>query len=111
MRKNWMPKIVHADQRLKQNHKEQNLPALHQEQFLLGRELGLMLNQGNIHSPIVKYRRKWCIFFVIHRKYIEKKMEPFNSGELKKIFRNISCIALIGLITSGKRAWQEEEEI
>ena len=29
-----------------------------QEQFLLGRELGLMLNQGNILSPIMKYRRK-----------------------------------------------------
>ena len=28
-----------------------------QEQFLLGRELGLMLNQGNILSPIMKYRR------------------------------------------------------
>ena len=39
----------------------------------------------------------------------EKKMEPFNSGELKKIFRKFSCIALIGLITSGKRTWQEEE--
>ena len=37
-------------------------------------------------------------------------MERFNSGELKKIFRNISCIALIGLIASGRRAWQEEEE-
>ena len=29
---------------------------------------------------------------------------------IKKIFRNISCIALIGLIASGKHAWQEEEE-
>ena len=29
MRKNWMRKILHADQRLKQNHKEENLPALH----------------------------------------------------------------------------------
>ena len=38
-------------------------------------------------------------------------MEPFNSGQLKNIFRNISCIALIGLIASGKYAWQEEEEI
>ena len=38
-------------------------------------------------------------------------MERFNSGELKKIFRNISCIALIGLIANGKYAWQEEEEI
>ena len=37
-------------------------------------------------------------------------MEPLNSGELKKIFRDISCIALIGLIASGKHAWQEEEE-
>ena len=37
-------------------------------------------------------------------------MEQFNSGELMKIFRNISCIALIGLIPSGKHAWQEEEE-
>ena len=41
---------------------------------------------------------------------IEKKMEPFKSGELNKLFRNISCIALIGLIASGKHAWQEEEE-
>ena len=37
-------------------------------------------------------------------------MEPFDSGEAKKIFRNISCIALIGLIANGKYAWQEEEE-
>ena len=37
-------------------------------------------------------------------------MEPFNSEELKEIFRNISCIALIGLIANGKYAWQEEEK-
>ena len=43
-------------------------------------------------------------------KCIEKKMEQFNSGELKKIFRNISRTVLIGLTTSGRRAWQEEEE-
>ena len=28
-----------------------------QEQFLLGKERGPMLNQGNIRSPIMKYRR------------------------------------------------------
>ena len=105
-----MRKILYADQRLKQNQKEEYVPALPQEQFLLGRELELMLNQGNIHSPFMKYRRKWCIFFVIHNMCIEKKMEPFHSGELKKIFRHISCIALVGLIASGKHAWQEEEE-
>ena len=37
-------------------------------------------------------------------------MERSNSGELKIIFRNISCIVIIGLTTSGRRAWQEEEE-
>ena len=40
---------------------------------------------------------------------IEKMMERLNSGESKKIFRNISCIALIGLTASGRKAWQEEE--
>ena len=42
---------------------------------------------------------------------IEKKMEQFNAGELRIIFRNISRILLVGLIASGKHAWQEEEEI
>ena len=36
-------------------------------------------------------------------------MEPFNSGELKKIFR-INCRNLfIGLTIDGKYVWQEEE--
>ena len=42
--------------------------------------------------------------------YLEKTMERLNSGELKTIFRNISCIVIIGLTTSGRKAWQEEEE-
>ena len=42
--------------------------------------------------------------------YIEKMMEQFNSGELMKMFRNISRTALIGLIVSGRKVWQEEEE-
>ena len=37
-------------------------------------------------------------------------MEQLNSGELKKIFRSISCIVIIGLTTSGQHAWQEVEE-
>ena len=41
---------------------------------------------------------------------IEKMMEQFNSGELKKIFRSISHIALIGLTVGRRKAWQEEEE-
>ena len=37
-------------------------------------------------------------------------MEQFKSGELKKIFRNISCMVIIGLTTIGRKPWQEEEE-
>ena len=91
-----MRKILPVDQRPKQNHKEENLLTLHQEQFLLGKELGLMLNQGNILSPVMKYRKKRCIFFVIHNMCIERKMEQFISGELRKISRNISCVLFIG---------------
>ena len=110
MRQNWMRRILHADQRLKQNREEENLPALHKEQFLLRKEFGQMLNQGNICSPFFEISKKLIlIFFVMHKVCIENMMERFNSGELI-FFRNISCIALIGLIASGRKAWQEEEE-
>ena len=69
-----------------------------------------MLNQVNIHSPIMKYRSNWCIFFVMEIKYIEKMMERFNSGDLKKFFRNNSRTVLVGLTTSGRSSRQEEEE-
>ena len=42
--------------------------------------------------------------------YIEKMMEQLNSGESRTIFKNISCIVIIGLTTSGRKPWQEEEE-
>ena len=109
MRWNWMRVILHADQRPKQNHKDENLPARPQEQYLLVKEFGPMLNQENIQSPILKCRRNWFIFFVMEV-YLEKMMERLNSGESKRIFRNISCIVIIGLTTSGRKAWQEEEE-
>ena len=47
-----MQVILQADQRPKQNHKDAILQAHPQELFPFGRELGLMLKQGNIHSPI-----------------------------------------------------------
>ena len=101
--------ILQTDQRPEQNHKDEILPAHPQELYLLGKELGPMLNQVNIQSPIMKYRRNWFIFFVMEV-YPDKTMERLNSGESKTIFRNISCIVIIGLTTNGRTAWQEEEE-
>ena len=46
-----MQVMLQAEQRPKQNHKNEILPAHPQRLFLLGRELGLMLNQENIRSP------------------------------------------------------------
>ena len=37
-------------------------------------------------------------------------MERLNSEESKTIFRNISCIVIIGPTKSGRKARQEEEE-
>ena len=42
------------------------------------------------------------------QEYKEKMMERLNSGELKTIFKNVSSIVIIGLTTSGRKAWQEE---
>ena len=47
MRYNWMRKILHADQRQKQNHKEENLLSRHQELFWWTEGIGLISNQGN----------------------------------------------------------------
>ena len=102
-----MRKNLHADQRLKQNHKEENLSALSQEQFLLGRELGLMLNQGNIPYEVSKK----VMYLLRHSQHVYRKEDgAVQFWRIKKIFRHISCSALIGLIASGKHAWQEEEE-
>ena len=49
-------------------------------------------------------------FFVIHNMCIEKKMEQFISGELRKIFRIHSHNLFICLTVDGKHVWQQEEE-
>ena len=109
MRWNRMHVVLQADQRPKQNHNDEILPAHPQEQYLLVKEFGPMLNLENIPSPIIKCRRKWFFFFVMEV-YPEKMVEQLTSGESETIFRNISCVAIIGLTTSGRKAWQEEEE-
>ena len=84
--------ILHADQRSKRNHKDENLPALPQELYLLEKEFGPTLNQENIQSPILRYRRNKFIFFVMED-YIEKMMEQLNSGESKTMFKNILVLS------------------
>ena len=49
--------ILQADQRREKNHKDVILPAHPQELYLLGKELGLILNHKNIRSPIIQCRR------------------------------------------------------
>ena len=77
---------------------KENLPALPQEQYLLGKEFGPMLNQGNIHSP--DYGR-------------QEHREDDGAIEFWRIIDNLqkhSRIVLVGLTTVGRKAWQEEEE-
>ena len=100
---------LQADQRPKQNHKDEILPAHPQELYLLVEEFGPMLSQENIQAPILNCRRN-CIIFFVMEVYLETTTERLNSGESKTIFRLISCIVIIGLTKSGRKAWQKEEE-
>ena len=88
--------FLQADQSPKRNHKDENLPALSQELFLLVKELGPMANQENIQSPFMRCRRSWFIFIVMEV-YLEKMMERLISGENRNIFRIILCTDIICL--------------
>ena len=52
-----MQVILQADERPKQNHKDENLPTHPQELYLLVEELGPMLNQENVQFLIMKCQR------------------------------------------------------
>ena len=69
------------------------------------KELGPMLNQENSISDHAVSKK-----LIHHLRHGCRMMEQLNSGELKTIFRNMSRIVLIGLIASGRKPWQEEEE-
>ena len=81
--KNWMPKILYSDQRSKQNHKKENLSVSPND----------MRTSTDVES-------KKCSFSDYE---VSNKMMYF-------FFTHNMCDAFIGLITSGKRAWQEEAE-
>ena len=69
-----MQKILHAEQRQKQNYKDYNLLALHQESFPLNKKKWIDIEPGKYSLSEYEVSKK-----VIH--YIEKKMERFISGE------------------------------
>ena len=71
-------------------------------------EFGQMLNHGNICSPIMKCQRNGFDFCIMEF-YLNKTKELFNSGELKKFFRNISHFVVFGLTACGRKAWEEKE--
>ena len=91
--------IFQADQKQKQNHRNEILPAHPQEQYLLGIELGLMSNHENNRYPISQHAR-------IQRKD-DGAIEFWRIKD--NLQKHISCIVIIGLTTSGRKAWQEEE--
>ena len=65
MRWNRMHVLLQADQRRKQNHKDVFLPAHPQKLYLLGKELGPIVNHKIIRPPIIQCRRNWSISFVM----------------------------------------------
>ena len=93
--------ILQADQRPRQNHKDEILPAHPQEQHLLEKEL--------VQSPNNEVSKK-LIHLLRHGSLPRENDGAIEFWRSKTIFRNISCIVTIGLTKSGRKAWQEEEE-
>ena len=104
-----MQVILQVDQKSKQNHTDVLLSAHPQKLYLLGKELGLILNHKNIRSPTIQCQRNWSIFFIMIV-YLKKMIKRLNPGEWKIIFGIILCILNIDLIISWRASWQEEEE-
>ena len=70
--------ILHAGQRLKQNHKDVFLPAHPLEPYLLGKEFGPMLSQENIQSPMIQCRRNLSIFeWILEIKRLSSEQSSF----------------------------------
>ena len=53
---------------------------------------------------------KKLIHLLRHGRQHREMMKQLNSGETTTIFKNISCVVIIRLTTSGRKPWQEDEE-
>ena len=96
MRSNWMRRILQADQRPKQNHKDENLPALPQEQYLLGKGTWTDVEPGEYSISDYEVSKKLILL-----RHARKQREDDGAIEF--------CIVLIGVTTGGRKAWQKEE--
>ena len=74
------------------------------------KESGLILNEKILLSLRSRSRRKSSIFFDTVKRYNEKTMEQFNSGESRVFFKINFHKSLIGRMIVRKHAWQQEEE-
>ena len=105
MRWDWMHVLLRADQRLKHNHKDVFSASSSTKTIPIGERTWTDVEPQDYSPPIIQCRRNWSIFFVMVV-FFEKMMERLNSGDEKIIFRTI----IIVLTTSGRNAWQDEEE-
>ena len=82
-------------------HSAPNMPSPH-----------FLFSSNNLTPSLSDYEvSKKVTFLLRHSQHVRREEDgAVHSGESRKIFRNISCIALIGLTTSGRRLWQEEED-
>ena len=76
----------------------------------IGERIWTDVEPGEYSISDYEVSKNFFFIFFVMEVYPEKMLEQLNSGESKTIFRKISGIVIIGLTTSGRKAWQEEEE-
>ena len=110
MRYNWMRRILHADQRQKQNHKEREPADSSSGIIPMNRRTWIDIETGKHFLSACEVSKK-IIHLLRHSQQVHReRMGRFISGKSKKIFKVNSHKLLIGLTIDGKHAWQQEEE-
>ena len=105
-----MQVLLQTDQRPKQNHKDVPLPVHPQELYILGKELGPVLNQEEYSLSDYPVSKK-LIHLLRHgslprdRRWSDRILENKRSSS-----ESISCILDIGLMKSGRASCQGEED-
>ena len=99
-----MQVTLQADRKPKKNQKDILLPAHPQKLFLVGKELGLILNQKNIRSLSIQFRRKWSIFFVRHDKLLQE-----DDGAIEFWSKRLSSERILSTLSVGPmKSWRAQ---
>ena len=102
---------LQADPRPKRNQKSRELAGSSPRTIPIGKRTWTHCEPGEYSFSDYEVSKK--LIHLLRHGSLPRENDgaiELHSGESKIIFRNISCIVIIGLTTSGRKTWQEDED-